>query len=87
MIPKMIPKMILKMIQDDSKDDPNDPPAIDSSTPELAKIAADLQLTDTEQARIQEDGRIKAATRALQKAERELTSYVSRDKKVGCCCN
>ena len=68
--------------KDDPKDDPNDPPAIDPSTPELAKIAADLQLTDTEQARIQEDGRIKAATRALQKAEENLQATLAGTKKL-----
>ena len=69
----MILKMILKMIPTIA--------AIDSSTPELAKIAADLQLTDTEQARIQEDD-VYACNTGSSKAEENLQATLAGTKKL-----
>lgn len=82
--------------KDSSATDPKDPEVTDpkdsevtdpelsslSSTPELAEIAADLQLTDTEQAKIQKDGPLKAATRALQKAEENLQATLAGTKNM-----
>ena len=81
---------------DDPKDDPvidpvidpKDDPVIDptlselSSTPELAEIAADLQLTNAEQARIQKDPSLRRATQALKKAEENLQATLDGTRKL-----
>ena len=81
-------KRLLETLKDPPPTDPKDPPPTDpslsglSSAPELAEIAADLQLTGKEQADIQEDGRLKAATRALQKAEENLEATLAGTKNM-----
>ena len=83
--------------KDDSKDPPatdpryggpEDPDALNpnlselSSAPELAEIAADLQLTNAEQARIQEDPSLRRATQALKKAEENLQATLDGTRKL-----